>query len=234
MKELELRSVKKYLKGGGEYKMKLVRMIIVLICMWMLTGVGYTGTTENFNILITPTLNYSVLVSTDGTTSANLNLNYDSPGQMFISTGVSFAGLSITTATVYNNGNTRADWQVNASIRNTAGTKAWAFGEADKNTVGVDSITLCVVLGSTNQRITTVTDATFDNTTDLVYRTGAQWHNLKNPNFMVDYDGDNVDPPVFGFNTRLLFYRLRMPTDTSNQDPEEVTINIRAVATGTF
>ncbi len=210
--------------------MRLKRMLLMMVLAVFAGGAAYGLTTDAFTISITPTLNYSVMIDTGSTAAGSINVNYDTPSQLYISTGTDFSGTELTTATIYNNGNVTADWQVNAGIRNgVGGPKAWALGATDRNTVSVDSITLCVVLATLPAGA--VADGTFaDN--DLVYLTGSNWHNLSGTNFNHNANGDNI--PVTGSNSRVMWYRIKMPTDTSTGDRQDLSINIRAVTSATF
>ena len=218
-------------KGGGERNM-MSRILAVMMLVCVTAGIGNALTTDAFTITITPVLNYSVMISTTVTAAQLIDLNMGAMSQMFISTGINYTSQEITTATVYNNGNTAADWQINGSVVNTLGGKPWAFGTTAKDTVDIDSITVAIVLGDpSNRRISNVTDATFGNS-DLI---GTAWSNLQQPNFCAEaagWDGDNV--PYSGTTSRIVFYRLKTPSDISTSDPQAITINIRARPTGTF
>lgn len=222
---------KKSKREGGETKMRRMMMLFMVLCAGLIVTHVYGLTTDVFTISITPTLNYSVMIDTGGTAALGINVNYETPSQMYISTGADFSGTELTTATIYNNGNVTADWQVNAGIRNgVGGAKAWALGAADKDTVAVDSVTLCVVLATLPA--TVVTDGTFTNS-DLVYQTGSSWHNLAGTNFNHNANGDNI-PVTAGSNSRVMWYRIKLPTDTSTGDRQDLSINIRAVTSATF
>jgi len=218
--------------------MKTGRMIL----MFVMSGLavmceGAPGTTDMFTITVTPSLNYSVAIDTGS--QDPIDITMDVPGQVYCSTAPNWAGSSLSTATVKNNGNTTADWQASCAIRNLTGGKRWflpATNAAGKDaSISVDSCTVCILVADTATSISVVSQNTDFGNADMMLEQGGipQWHNLKASDFYYDRDGNNVTSAA-GDNQRTLFYRIRMPSDVSNGDAQAITINIRAVTSASF
>ena len=238
MKRHKLKKLKKLKEEGGRCKMKTGRMILVFVMLGLAVMCeGAPGTTDMFTITVTPSLNYSVAIDTG--IQDPIDITMDFPGQVYCSTATNWTGTNITTASVRNNGNTVADWQASCSIRNLTGGKRWflpATNAGGKDaSISVDSCTVCILIADTATAISSINQNTDFGNADMMLEQGGipQWHNLKASDFYYNRDGNNV-VSTGGDTQRLIFYRIRMPSDVSNGDGQAITINIRAVTSASF
>ena len=178
----------------------LIKKFISLLVILFGAAMIYAADTDSFEITCTPILTYSVTISTPAT---GLSFNVE-PGQSYVYS---------STVTVKNTGNVSADWTISGISLNT-----WTLGA----TPGPDTVRLLGVF-----KTSLANSGDFDVSLDTITATES---NMKNPNYYVDEDGNDV--PKNG--TRLLSIRLDAPTDTSVDTEQKFRIEIKAYPSSKF
>jgi hypothetical protein len=122
---------------------------------------------------------------------------------------------------------------------NVDATTPWDLG-TDLSDVGTDQATVAVVMTATDTAEASIAnmdgtefedDDVLDDTTWLQMDAGTDICGIGNPGPAQDY-GDDVAKDTY--NAKVLFYRIAMPTDVSSGETQRLSINIRAVTSGSF
>ena len=239
MKKYVRSEANKTKKGGGEFKPMIRIMFLVLLAIGVVSTASYAITTDAFTISITPVLNYSVMISTGVTVPVDGDWTYNlsALGELVYSTQAAFAdNTAWSTATVYNNGNVTADWRIKGVVLTGSIVSSWTLGTAGLNDNGPNRFTVAVVLASTagaKRSMASIVEGDFE-TDDLL---NGDWQDMSDGSpgpdrFGIDAYGDDVEKVTY--NAKVLYYRVRMPTDVNSGDEQRITINIAAVTAATF
>ena len=206
----------------------------------MVSVSGYGLTTDCFEVWVRANVYYSVMIDTSGAA-----MDFGSMGLSDVKWSTeTIPANGPSTATVTNNGNVTADWQILAEKQTNV---VWDLRDrsiADKDDVLRDSPTLCLILCPMTTALANITDGSFgdEDMVDL----DTVWDNIAAPNYssepnqtaaeQTDGDGNNVTfTPAGGDATkRLMFLRIKAPSDTTVTSTQKFRINVRAMTSGQF
>ena len=181
------------LKGGA-------LLIGAFTIISLLAGPGIAVNPDSFEITCTPVVTYSVTISTPAS------------GMEFTSVDVNQTYVSLTSATVTNNGNVTADWKITGQALDD-----WMLGAAP----AADTVRLLGMLNSAPaaQGEFSAADDVIDTEADM-----------DSTSYAGDQDGNNVAPNA----DRLLWIRLDSPTDTSYDTTQRFRVLIQAYPSSEF
>jgi len=229
MKKIKLLLSKNSKKKGGEIVFMLKRVLTILLVIetiGLITELGYSGvTTDSFEIYVTPSVYYTVVIDTHG---AAMDFGNMTPSEVKWSTSPTPGSGEPSSATVKNVSNVTADLQIMAEKQ--SGT-VWEASGTTKNSVGLNQCTIVLVLTTATVSISNINDTVFPDSA-LLY-TDSTWRNLTN-SFSASggygATGDNV--PVN--DLRGIYVRMKAASDTSTTAQQKFRVNIRAVSASTF
>ena len=206
----------------------LTILAAVVLLIGSISGISIAGGNPyDIELWVVPELTYSVMIDTPagGIDFGGMELN-----EVKWTTGT----VQMSTATIYNNGNASADWQIRGAPLTT-----WTLvGSTNtKNDVRPNQINLTAVLTPETTSAAVINDSAFSNS-DIIDTT---WRNMGDP---TDYNrfaggdettgGKNNGNNVIANDRRIMWLRLKMPNETTVDTPQQFQINIRASPADTF
>lgn len=209
-------------KGGLTMSKKLLFSLgILAVGMLLITGVGNAAVEDSDSCLIsvTPPSDYGITITTASADGIDLG-TVGTLGEILYNT---------TITTVTNSGEVVSDWKIRVDDAVT-----WVVDDSntDANAVGVNTVTICAVFGSTTSAVPeddTYFDADSDSV-DLLRTTVQNMTTTAYNNGDAEVDGDNVGAG----DAFRLHIRMMTPSDTTVTTKQQFRVTIEAHESTSF
>jgi len=214
----------------------LKRCLMLVFCFAVaavLAPTTYAFTTDACVIYVTPNVNYQVQIETGTGSSGVLDFGSMILNEVKWSTGSGLTAGDPSSAVVKNIGNAKSDWMVRGY---KIGNVVWSLTNRGntKDTVASDVANLTAILTTTDTDAPAINNASFADA-DIIDNT-VSWVNMDATNYAGNDTGNDVPQPI-GANyvgIRSMWFRLKMPSDTSVSSQQQFRVEIKAQTGGTF
>ncbi len=193
------------------------KIILIILSMLIISGISYAQSQAEDSCLLTvqPPTNFSIRIDTP---SATLGIDF---GNITLNE-VKYNTL-ITTVT--NDGSVVSDWRIKITQLNT-----WMVNDSntDRNSVGVDTVTLCAVLTSSTTVVPT-DDTYFDTVGDCYDLLKTSLQNMTTDYYCygTDGNGNTVDGDDVPANASYrLHTRMKGPSSTTDIGQQQFRLTI--------
>lgn len=210
---------------------------------WSESPLNNPGNPDSVLIYIIPDVTYSVSIDTSDVAMDFGNVNLD---QVIYSTRPS-TSLNLTSATITNTGNVTADWWIKmAPMTDTVWKSTSHVSGVTKNTNGSDIINMTAILTPVTTSSALIDDGAFDSAEkdilDDQFRPMGPADFAGGDHSRAGFNnGDNVKPQMTNIPgqdpkeaSRILWLRLKAPSDTSVNSRQKFRIEIKTMGPDSF